>query len=39
MKLEMKKGEWKSNEKMLELAGQLLDLETIAAWPRIEDAD
>jgi len=39
VELEMKKDEWKSNEKMLELAGQLLAVETIADWPGIEDVE
>jgi len=35
--LSVQKAEWKSKDKMLELATELIDLDAIAAWPRIED--
>jgi hypothetical protein len=33
-----RKAEWQSKEKVSELATKLIDLGTVAAWPKIEDA-
>ena len=37
--LSVEKAEWQSKEKMLELATKLIDLDAIAAWPRIGDTE